>query len=365
MNRRNIRSDGYTMSIGEAANMYRDREIVITPEYQRLFRWTIEQQSRLIESILLDIPLPPIFVAQREDGVWEVVDGLQRLSTILKFMGELRDEATESNYIKPEPLVKTRYLPSLAGALWDHPDGNFTNTLRINVKRARLDFRILLKESDEQVKFELFDRLNSGGAPTSAQEVRTAQLLMTAPDFFRWLDALRSRSEFGECIPLSDRLLSEQYDLELVIRYFSLTRATSGQLRGFADMDSFLNDRSMELARSTKFDRDEAGVEFVRVFSVLRSVGPDIFRKFDDKRGRSVGAFSVSSYEATTQGVCKHLPSWESLSSDQVEQKLRGGASVLWHDREFLKYSGAGVRATQRVPVMGRVGRRVFNPDSL
>lgn len=73
-NRRNIRSDGYTMSIGEAANMYRDREIVITPEYQRLFRWTIEQQSRLIESILLDIPLPPIFVAQREDGVWEVVD---------------------------------------------------------------------------------------------------------------------------------------------------------------------------------------------------------------------------------------------------------------------------------------------------
>ena len=89
---REINTDNYPMSIGELASMYRDKEIEIHPEFQRFYRWTHTQKTRLIESILLGIPVPPIFVAQREDGVWDVVDGLQRLSTILEFMGLLKDE---------------------------------------------------------------------------------------------------------------------------------------------------------------------------------------------------------------------------------------------------------------------------------
>ena len=89
--RKQIKADGYPISIGELVSMYKDNELDIHPAFQRFFRWGIEQKSRWIESILLGIPTPSVFVSQRTDGVWDVVDGLQRLSTILEFMGLLRD----------------------------------------------------------------------------------------------------------------------------------------------------------------------------------------------------------------------------------------------------------------------------------
>jgi uncharacterized protein with ParB-like and HNH nuclease domain len=94
--RREIHTDAYPMSIGEIINLYTDGDLDIHPEFQRLYRWTNVQKSRLIESILLGIPLPSFFVAQREDGVWDVVDGLQRLSTIFSFLGIYKDE--KNNY---------------------------------------------------------------------------------------------------------------------------------------------------------------------------------------------------------------------------------------------------------------------------
>jgi len=75
--RKEIRTDGYAMSIGEWISLYENKEIDIHPEFQRFFRWSINQKSNLIESILLGIPIPTIFVSQRKDGVWDVVDGLQ------------------------------------------------------------------------------------------------------------------------------------------------------------------------------------------------------------------------------------------------------------------------------------------------
>ncbi|MDY7856945.1 DUF262 domain-containing protein, partial [Proteus mirabilis] len=111
-----VHADSYPMSIGELVNLYIDEELEIHPEFQRVYRWTPEQKSKLIESILLGIPLPSIFVSQRQDGVWDVVDGLQRLSTIFSFMGELRDE--NGDKLPALELLSTKYLPSLSGKAW-------------------------------------------------------------------------------------------------------------------------------------------------------------------------------------------------------------------------------------------------------
>lgn len=359
-NRRSIRSDGYAMSIGEVVNLYRDRDIQIRPEFQRLFRWSLEKQSRLIESILLDIPLPPIFVAQREDGVWEVVDGLQRLSTILQFMGELREEAS-GELKSPSQLYRTKYLPSLEGATYTG-DGekSFPPALRIHFKRARLDFRIILRESDDAVKYEVFDRLNSGGAPTSPQEVRTAQLLMTNPEFYSWLDAMRSDALFTECVPLTDRALSEQYDLELVTRFFVLNMTSNEDLRRFSEMDTFLTDRILEISRDSGFDRNLWKQLFEDVFGVLSRMRLDVFRKYDGVKGRSVGAFSVSAYEAVILGMSENIEAWKQLDPGEVESMLRDRVAELWIDSQFKRYSGAGIRATQRAPMMRPTGARIF-----
>src|ERR1043166_4388725 len=89
-----VKTDAYQISIGEVVNMYKNEEFVINPDFQRLFRWEIGQKSRLIESLLLGILLPSLFVFEKEDSKWELIDGLQRISTLLEFMGELHDPAT-------------------------------------------------------------------------------------------------------------------------------------------------------------------------------------------------------------------------------------------------------------------------------
>ena len=78
-----LSTDRLDVSFGEIMSMYERREIIIKPAFQRYFRWDLDQKTRFMESILLGIPIPPIFVAEDGDGVWELVDGLQRISTVL------------------------------------------------------------------------------------------------------------------------------------------------------------------------------------------------------------------------------------------------------------------------------------------
>src|ERR1700688_3717602 len=118
--KRLVRTDAYQMSIGEIVSMYDNREIIIDPDFQRLFRWNNSQKSKLIESLLLGIPLPSIFVFEKGDGSWELIDGLQRISTILEFMGSLR--SPDGGLHPPSVLEATKYLPSLHNAVWETSD---------------------------------------------------------------------------------------------------------------------------------------------------------------------------------------------------------------------------------------------------
>ena len=79
--------------------------LILRPEFQRVFRWSDAQKSRLIESVLLGIPLPSIFASQKNDGRWEVIDGLQRLSTLFETAGELRKT------VVPKPLIRKSAMP--------------------------------------------------------------------------------------------------------------------------------------------------------------------------------------------------------------------------------------------------------------
>lgn len=115
-----VRTDAYQMSVGEILSMYDSNEIIIDPDFQRLFRWTISQKSKLIESLLLGIPLPPIFVFELENGQWELIDGLQRVSTLLEFTGRLR--CPDGGVAVPSVLEATKYLPSLHNAVWELSD---------------------------------------------------------------------------------------------------------------------------------------------------------------------------------------------------------------------------------------------------
>ena len=144
-----ISTDAYSMSAGELISLYRDGELDIHPEFQRFFRWTTGQKSRFIESLLLGIPVPSFFVSQKKNGSWDVVDGLQRLSTIFQLTGDLRGE--EDTRVDPLVLEKTTYLPDLEGKSWesDSPDRELPQSAKLKIKRARLDLKIVMNTSDE------------------------------------------------------------------------------------------------------------------------------------------------------------------------------------------------------------------------
>ena len=191
--RAEIKTDEYSMSIGELINLYQNGEIDIHPEFQRYFRWSDKQKTSLIESILLGIPVPPIFVAQRPDGIWDVVDGVQRLSTIFQFVGVLKyDNGTQ---VSPLILQGTKHLPSLEGVRWpsmdeDEGPNDLPSAQQLALKRARFNMSIILYDSDPRSKFELFQRLNTGGSPLTDQEVRNSILVSINRQFYGWLRKL-------------------------------------------------------------------------------------------------------------------------------------------------------------------------------
>jgi len=215
-----IRSDHYSMSIGELISLYEDNEIEIHPEFQRFFRWSDSQKTSLIESILLGIPIPPIFVSQRDSGEWDVVDGLQRLSTIYQFLGKLKD--AQGELVSPLVLQGTKYLPSLENKKWDDQCdqiNSLTKPLQLIIKRSKIDVIILLKESNSNTKYELFQRLNTGSSICTPQEVRSCILVSINLKMYQWMKNLSENEDFKSCINLSERLEEEQYDMDRVISF--------------------------------------------------------------------------------------------------------------------------------------------------
>lgn len=237
--RKDIHADSYDMSVGEIINMYKDGDLDIHPEFQRFFRWSDSQKTRLIESLLLNIPIPPIFVSQRIDGVWDVVDGLQRLSSIFQFVGIYKDE--NGSVMQPLVLEGTKLLPNLNGKKYDdsNEDISFSPAEQRYLKRAKISFNILLTESDQSSKYELFQRLNTGGTALSDQEVRNCIMVMTNPELFNKLSSLSNSTDFVNTISISDKQHEERYDMELVTRFVCLRHTDIESVKRVKDFGDF------------------------------------------------------------------------------------------------------------------------------
>ena len=305
--RRTIKTDGYSMSVGEITNMYHDGELIISPDYQRLFRWDDGQKSRLIESILIGIPLPSIFVAQDDLGRWEVVDGFQRISTLLQLQGVLKSPEGSEGY-EPLTLVKTKYLPSLEGMVWDEDvSSNSKNALtvaqRLDIKRAKLDVKIIQRGSDTKTKFDLFQRLNSYGSILSNQEIRNAALAGISAKFVNWLSDIAKDKNFVELIGLSDSQLESKYDEELVLRFFMLSTLDNEGLQKFSNLQESLDEFSTEVASDFPNNKDYLDNLFRETFRILNENEPNVFRKWSSDKGKFIGGFLISAFEAFAAGL--------------------------------------------------------------
>jgi uncharacterized protein with ParB-like and HNH nuclease domain len=358
--RQEIRTDSYSMSIGEWISLYESSEIDIHPDFQRFFRWSDHQKSTFIESLLLGIPIPPIFVSQRDDGVWDVVDGVQRLSTIYEFVGILKKDESENN-TQPVALQKTTYLDSLEGKKWNDPndkDNSFTQTQRLLIKRSKIAVNIVEKESDEMIKYELFQRLNTGGSVATPQEVRNCILLMLNKDLYQLMRSLADYESFKKCTALSDRLEEEQYDMELVLRFMLLFDKDEKSVKKLGgDIHVFLTYEMRERASNKELDYHHIETAFKTTFDLLdATIGDDSFKKYKSEQNRFLGGFLLSAYEVVALGIgynYKNLP-----QTNQISERIKS----IWSHPTYKKWSGAGVNAAIRLPYLIPLGRQVFSP---
>ncbi|MFS2220479.1 DUF262 domain-containing protein [Commensalibacter sp. A3DC] len=321
-----VRTDSYPMSIGEIVNMYDDGDLKIRPEFQRLYRWTIFQKSRFIESILLGIPLPSIFVAQNEEGIWELVDGLQRISTILEFMGKLKKEDETSELYPPLKLISTDYLKKLQDKVWEGQEGD-NNVIHKNIKRIfkreKIDIKILQRESETDTKFEIFQRLNTGGSKLSDQEVRNVLLLMVNANAQHWIENFAKNKDFIETLPISERQKNESYDNELVVRYLCLRNIPSNSLNpSLQDVAPYLN-QFVTTILNNDYDYENEKKIFDKTFEYLNKYfGEKAFKKYNSEKKDYTGAISMPIFEMVSYGVSYAFEKNKVVKPEELEEKI-------------------------------------------
>ncbi|MFT4079166.1 DUF262 domain-containing protein [Rhodomicrobium sp.] len=335
--RKRVSRDGYDMSFGELASVYENNELFIQPEYQRLRVWDETQKTRFIESVLLNIPIPPIFVFASRDGKWELVDGLQRVSTIFEFMGVLRE--VNGAAVKPFVCGGTSLLPSLDGNSWSGSEAGsikLADALQVYIKRARIRVEILNQESDLQIKYELFQRLNTGGSNLSRQEIRNCIIISINKDAHTAIMSMALNEDFRETTaPSGEERAQRSFLQELVVRFIVLRHHA---YRPRVDVHDYLDEGIMAIASSTQFDwRREIDI-FNKIFHRLNKLSGDgVFKKG--------GRFSLGYYEFIILGLSSLLDNEGDISDDDLSAKIESISKLP----EAGKYTGSGVRGTQRL----------------
>lgn len=356
-----VKTDAYQLSIGEIVNMYKDEEFIINPDFQRLFRWEIGQKSKLIESLLLGIPLPSIFVYEKEDSKWELIDGLQRISTLLEFMGELKDPTT-GQLMPPTVLVATKYLPSLDKSVWEKSeriiDFQVSDQIALNgphklaIKRSRLSVEILKRPSDNATKYDLFQRLNSGGIPANAQELRNCIVIMVNAHYASFVKHVAESVPFLTVLAASEDQLEKQRHMEYASRFFVHTYVPYD---GKLDVEEFIDEGIVSLA--TANETQQAGATFMATFNLLNEAyGVDALRRFQN--GVPSGRVGLAAFEGVAVGIAKNIANIQNKANpvDYVRQRI----SEFWLAPDVQNFFVAGLRGTSRIQRTVPFGARWF-----
>lgn len=239
-------------------------EIELAPDFQRRARiWDVGRKSRLIESILLRIPLPVFYVAADRHENWRVVDGLQRLTTIFDFMN------TESK--NSFNLRGLEYLHPYENASFN----NLPRSIKRRIEETELNINVIESGTPDEVMFNIFKRINTGGISLNGQEIRHALNPGPARSF---LLELASSEEFVAATDgsVNDNRMGSR---ELVLRFAAFYLTPYAQY-GSSDLDGFLNTAMKKLNEISDSDRWHIDVDFRTAMIRARALfGNDAFRK--------------------------------------------------------------------------------------
>lgn len=357
--KRDVNTDSVGITLGEVSNMYSSQELNILPDFQRLFRWTNERKSNFVESILIGIPIPPVFVYENQDGTWELIDGLQRISTVLEFMGVLKN--VDSGELQRSRLQKTKYLPSLQDSVWEKKnDGEIQieKALQLFFRRARIEFQILKHPSDPKTKFDLFQRLNRGGAYANEQEVRSCSMVLANQNFTKAIRDLAQSDNARKIFQISAPQRESQKDVEYIVRLISHTYI---EYDTSLDVQEFLDAAIVRVLSSQ--DQEEV-IETVSwaVDLLEEACGERALIPPEDAPAGIAGRFSLRALEAIAVGIARNKVAIE--AQDAPKQFIAEKIKEFWDQPEVPDMSASGLRGTVRLQRTIPFGAQWFAPDA-
>ncbi|MGK9272685.1 DUF262 domain-containing protein [Williamsia muralis] len=318
------------LSLESIASMVANNAIDVAPEFQRRERWSPKQASALIESFLLNIPVPPIYLAEEEFGSYSVIDGKQRITAIHSFM---RDELT---------LTGLSRFTEIEGLRFTDLPVSLSNALQV---RPYIRVVTLLRQSDPVIKYEVFHRLNSGGEPLLAQEIRNVIYRGPLNDLLFELAAntfLRKKLKIRDNRSPNYRTMQ---DVEYVLRFFTLESSWShfgGDFRKSMDQfmmaNQFLGRRQL-MQLEGKFIRSLGACEQI--------LGEIAFKRYGNGAWRDQTLAAV--YEA--QMIAMSMLSEAELERLQTSNRARVRPAIrkLFQDPDFDLAVRTGTNTPTRV----------------
>jgi Protein of unknown function DUF262 len=315
-------------TVGEVVRRIRSDRYDLSPDFQREFLWPIEKQSRLVESCMMRLPLPVFYVAEAKDGRIVVVDGLQRLTTFKRFLGNefaLKFPSAEEEGAKPNPLEGLRFK-------------DLQINLQERIEDTQLTLYVLDAKAPERAKLDIFERVNSG-EPLTRQQMRNC--LYNGPAT-RWLRDAADSALFQQATGKSlDR--KKMRDREAINRFCAFE--IIGWRKYHGDMDAFLADALEEMNSFEHSALDKLQKRFDRAMeNNLELFGRHAFRKsLKGDGGRSILNIALFEVCSVTLGRA---------SEDRVTrnaQKLKSAIRLLLEDENFVLSVTYGTNAAKRV----------------
>ena len=328
-----------TRRVRDLNSDYTNQELDPRPSFQRGYVWDLAKASRLIESVLLNVPLPLVYTAEEADTNKEVViDGQQRLLTLF---GYVKGEFPRNG--RPFRLKHLKILSDLNGRLFSELEDPYkTKILRYDMTIIKIG-----ASSDPNVKFEIFERLNSGSVSLNPQELRNCIYRGRFNDLLR---ELTQYPNFRKAIA-SETLLERMLDAELVLRFLAFYERTFLNFPG--GIKSFLNDFMNDYCRHISVDKQKKFTDVFKqasdlAFSVF---GENSFRRYSPGTergadGRWERTVNRALYDIIMWGFTQYDKSAVIQSSDAIRSAL---INLCVSDDEFRDSITAATNDRSRV----------------
>ena len=335
-----VHTQSLDLSFNELLDMYSSGELDINPDYQRLFRWSQGAQSRFIESLLLEMPVPPIYVVESETGRYQLIDGLQRFSSYLHLRGQL-----SADHLKP-PIEEGDFLElqecDIVTDLNGYKYDALPTSLKIRLKRAFVRVEVVRKGSDNKFRYHMFKRLNTGGEALTSQQLRNCTIRMLDPKFIDFVIDKSKSDDFKVCISnISEQQGLGSFDQELVLRYFALKNYRHKFVHDVGDfLTEYMEAVSDPENNDVVFNYEEESRTFDKLFLVLyRTLGEKSFGRFGKSGIQS--NFSVYHYEGICAGLIQILDRVDPDSQEHIDL-LKAKLEDIKGDAGFIAITTGG-----------------------